>query len=215
MTVQELINAALRTIGVLASGESPSTEESDDSLLALNQLVSSWSAQELPLYQLVKATVTMTGAASYALATRPIRIKSAGVITAAGLQKDVAIVSAEQWAGIVDKSRTGAFADALWYDGGFPTGTVHLTPKPAAGTLELFTYNALTAFDALGDTVTLPPGYERALIFSLALDLAPQFGRAVDPTVAAVAAEAMGAITRTNARVLGSEQTTAPVEAAA
>lgn len=43
MTVQQLINWALRLIGVLAAGESPTTEEGDDALAALNRIIGSWN----------------------------------------------------------------------------------------------------------------------------------------------------------------------------
>src|SRR5215218_8238359 len=108
MTFQQLVNGALRSLGVIASGESPSTEESDDALVALNNLIASWTALGTPIYQLIKDTsVTLSGAASYALSTRPVRIQSASVIAANGTTMPLEIVTAEKWAQIPDKTRTG------------------------------------------------------------------------------------------------------------
>jgi hypothetical protein len=43
MTVQQLINQSLIQLGVIASGESPSSDESADALTALNLMISSWN----------------------------------------------------------------------------------------------------------------------------------------------------------------------------
>ncbi len=63
MTVQQLINAALRTLGVIASGESPSAEESSDGMTALNGIIESWTALGLPIYQITRETFALSGAA--------------------------------------------------------------------------------------------------------------------------------------------------------
>jgi len=211
MTVQELINAALRTIGVLASGESPSSEESADGLAALNQLVASWTAQALPIYQITRESFPLTGALSYTIGTgqtfntvRPIKIKAASVISMNNIAKAVRVVSAEEWATVLDKAATGTFAEVLFYDGGFPSGTIRMAPVPLFGSsLELYSYKPLSQFASLGDSISLPDGYLRALRFNLAVDLAPEFGRVIDPTLAAIANDAKTSIFGLNAAVLG------------
>ena len=122
----------------------------------------------------------MTGAASYALPARPTKIRAASVITAAGLQMPARVILAEEWASIPDKTRTGLFAEVLFFDAGFPTSNVYLTPKPGAGSLELQSYFPLGITFSAGDTVAFPPGYERSLIAALAVDLATEYGRIRD-----------------------------------
>lgn len=203
MTVQELINGALRLIGVIASGESPATEESNDALVAVNDILDSWSAQQLPLYAITKTTVSLTGAASYTLGSHLLRIKSADVITSASVSRPVEVVDSAKWGSILDKSRTGLFAEALFYDAALSSPKVYLSPMPGSGTLEIWSLTELTSFSALSDTVTFPKGYNRALRFALAMELAPEYGRALDPNLAAVAAEAKGTLMKLNAEVLG------------
>lgn len=203
MTVQDLVNKSLQLIGVLAAGETPATAESDDAFAILNTIVSNWTAQQLPLYSVSVQTVTLTGAASYALSTRVSRIKSAQVLAANGTARTPDLIDAARWASVADKTRTGVFAEVLYCDYGFPSATVYLSPKPAAGTLEVFSYTPLTAFGSLGATITLPPGYERALRYALAIELAPEYGRAVGPEILGPAQEAKSAITGLNAVVLG------------
>jgi hypothetical protein len=203
MTVQELIDSAFRKIGVISSGQSASTEENTDALRTLNQLVDSWSAQGVPIFEITRTTVTMTGAAAYALPARPTKIRAASVITAAGLQMPARVILAEEWASIPDKTRTGLFAEVLFFDAGFPTSNVYLTPKPGAGSLELQSYFPIDQFATAGETVAFPPGYERSLVAALAVDLAPEYGRTVPPELAAVATEAMQAIAKLNQDAIG------------
>lgn len=207
MTGQELINSSLRLIGVIASGETPSTEESNDAFVVMNQLLASWSAQQVPCLGLTRATVTMTGASSYALAVRPLRIKSAMWVVG-GVDIEFEVVPSNLFA-------DGRRGRVLFYDGGFTTGTIYLRPAPSTGTLTLETFLPLTAIAALATTINLPPGYERALRFSLALDLCAEFGRPVPESVAAGASESIGAIASLNRQVLGEMPEQQQAEAAA
>lgn len=58
----------------------------------------------------------------------------------------------------------------------------------------LFTFNAVTAFANMGDSVTLPNGWARALQFLTAVDLCPAFERPLGPDLPKLAAEAKAAI---------------------
>lgn len=49
MTPRAVISAALRKIGVIASGEAPTASEFQDSLAALNSMLKSWSGKNLAL----------------------------------------------------------------------------------------------------------------------------------------------------------------------
>lgn len=217
MTVQELINAAMRSIGELASGETPTTEESNDAFATLNNLIASWSDEGVMIPQLAVISHTLTGAASYTIGTggdinttRPLAVKAAAVEGGNGLSRGLRLIDAAEYAAIPDKSRAGALAEVLYYNPTYPLGTIYLWPKPSGATLRLHLYRPLTAFTALNQTIDLPPGYERALRFGLALELAPEFGR--DPNiVAAHAAQAKAALAELNARVLGLPNAIGPV----
>jgi hypothetical protein len=201
-TVQETINASLRLIGVLDSGETPSTSESNDAFSALNQIVGAWSGAGVPIWQTTKDTIPLTGAASYTLAARPIKLKSAHV-TADGISQPAEIVTSERWSQFKDRSLISRWAQELYWDGGYPTGEVRLWPNPASGSLEVYSLKPLTAFASLSSTIDLPPGYEHALKFALAQVLAPEYGSALSPEHAN---EAKAAIAAINAMVLGPPQ---------
>jgi len=49
-TAGEQINRALRLLGVLAEGETTSASVSQDSLMALNQMIDSWNTERLSVF---------------------------------------------------------------------------------------------------------------------------------------------------------------------
>lgn len=185
MTAEDIIDQALLDLGETAAGEVPTDEEHGDGLLKLNQLLDSMNAEHLVVPALtVDGALSLTGAASYTIGTgqtwdtgRPMSVKAANVRTAAKASQAAEIVGAVRWAQIRDHSATGLFAELLYYVPSWPTGTIYLHPMPSGGTLELHSYKPLASFTQLSTNVDLPPGYDRALVFALAADLAPQYGR--------------------------------------
>lgn len=214
VTVQDFVNSTLRLIRVLDSGETPTATESNDALVALNQLISSWSAAGVPIYQESKDIIALSGASLYPLSFRPVRINAAHV-SYSGITFPVAIVPSQVWTQPKDRTATSKFAKELYYDGTFPTGNVYLWPIVSSGsTLELFSLKPLAQFASLGDTINLPSGYEQALRFGLAGVLAPEYGSALPPEVAAGAAAAQSAIAAMNASVISQAPPQAAVPAA-
>jgi hypothetical protein len=218
ITVQELISSALRLIGVLDAGETPSTSESNHAFDTLNQMLQSWSAAGLPVPELTIEPIPLTGATSYALTVRPIAIRAVECFVS-NVAQEVEPYPAERWVQIRDKQLAGTFATAYFYDAAFPVAHIHLWPKPqTGGVLNLYVIRPLAAFSSLSSPISLPPGYEHALRHALAGTLAPEYRSALPPEFAATMAEAKTAIAQLNAQVLGGPRpmatptvTTAPV----
>src|SRR5205085_8249294 len=95
---------------------------------------------------------------------------------------------------------TGNVIQKLYLDNAYPLATASLWPKPTSSStsLELVSLKEISAFAALTDTVSFPPGYERALRFALALDLAPEYGRPITPELIGLAAQAKQSIVSLN-----------------
>ena len=198
MTGQTFITDALVDIGVIAPGETPSTDESNYGLRVVNQLLDSWSAEGLPVFKLSYDLVALNGSASYALVTRPLRIRSANVV-GNGLVTPCQLATAEEWA-----AGAGTVAmPAILPDGAFPTENIKIRPAPTGGSLELHEVLPLTKFANLSDDISMPPGYELAFRRAVGLELAQSFGAKITPETAALAVQAKQAITNLNAKVLG------------
>jgi hypothetical protein len=83
-------------------------------------------------------------------------------------------------------------------DGNAPTLGVNLYPVPtAAHSLVAYSLKPLTAL-AAADTLSLPPGYTRAIRYNLAMELAPEYGKQVDQILMGIASEAKADLKRSN-----------------
>jgi hypothetical protein len=173
-------------------------------LAALNRMISSWSLEGLVIHAVTAetplaltpgdATVSMGTAGD--IATRPISIESAA-IRDGSTDYPIGLITADEYAALSDKSVQG-MPRALYDDGGYPLRTLTLYPVPsAAHSLVLYTKRALTAL-TLDGTVSLPPGYERAIIYNGAVEIAPEYGRAASAEVVSIASEAKRVIKAAN-----------------
>jgi hypothetical protein len=211
MTAQQLIEGALRLIDQLKPGYTASSTDLATCLDALNQMLTAWSAEGLMLYSIAEDNVAITPGSTFYTwgtggninTTRPVKIRSAhhkvGQIT-----MPVRLITVEEWDKIVDRdSVTALFADVIYADGGYPLLKIYPWPKPTGGTLYLHSLKPLTAFAQLSTPVDLPPGYEHALRMNLAVLLAPEFRRPIDPTLPPQAAAAKAALGQINAQMLG------------
>jgi hypothetical protein len=210
ITAQDIITDALTDIGVVMAGESPAAEDSAYGLRVLNRMVDSWASEKLTVLGLGTTTCSLSGAASYTIGTggainvaRPAQIASVVVRLSNGSEKRADPVSPQAWDDIIDKARTGAFADRYYYDNGYPMGIIYLNPMPATGTLEVKHYKVITGFSTLATTVDYPPGYQRALVTNLAIELVPAFQKPASQVLVALALHAKQLVMQSNAEVLG------------
>lgn len=205
-TVRTLLEGALRLAGVLGSGEAMKADEARDALQALNDLIESLNLQHLTN---PRGVVRFDGTCTPALAvhtigaggtfdtTRPVVIERA-TVTLDGLEQPLEVVDSDEWSDIPDKTRTG-LPETLYYEDGYPLGSVHLYPVPdRAYSVALWAWDSLPTYSSINATLSLPPGYARMLRYNLAVELAPEFGFEVRPSVALGAAESLAAIKRAN-----------------
>lgn len=187
-TALNLIEGAARLIGVLNRGENLSADDAADGLISLNDLISSWSNDSLLIYartwenfSLVAGTASyLIGASQTFNTVKPISVVSA-FIREAGSDYPLTIISDEDYENIQTKTTQSNIPRFLNYDNGHPYGTIRLYETPgSANGLHLLTEKVLTNFALTSTTVDLPAGWNRALRYNLALDMAPEFG--VKPT---------------------------------
>jgi DNA-binding transcriptional LysR family regulator len=144
---------------------------------------------------------------------RPARCDSIAVSSGA-YRRQVDLVSAAEWATMLEPSGSPITVPIeLYVDYAYPAVTLNLWPVPATGgTLEVHSLQALTAFAALGDTVTMPPGYEAAVRYNLAVALLPEYPRSEpDPSLLQQAQSYKAALVQLNAanQLLGQPPTVA------
>lgn len=205
----DIIKGALRLIGVLAEGETPEAEDASISLSALNGMLDSWNIEPLLIYQLqVEAFALSPGVGSYSIGAgqvfdtaRPVSIENAFIRDGSGTDTPLVRFEFDRWDDVPNKSAVGQ-PEALTYEPGFPYGQIKLWPAPSsADTLHIRTMKPLNSALTLATTLVLPPGYERAIRFNLAVELAPEFGREAPATVQSVAIDSLRKIKAANSRV--------------
>lgn len=207
-TAQTIIDRALRLIGAIESGESGTAAESADGLIALNAMLDSWSNQRLMAYAMQTVSKAMVaGDASYSIvsagdfnAARPVKVQRA-YMTIDDFDFPVEVIEEAEWYAIGDKTVTSDLVEKVWYNPTVAsyTGTINVWPVPSAtNTLTLVLWVPLTALASLATTVTLPNGWERALAYNLAVEIAPEYGKEASATVQKVARDSLAAIKRRN-----------------
>lgn len=203
-TALELITDAMGEIGAVEAGQSVSAEDAALGLRVLNRLFQRWSNMRLLQPVLDELSVTLTGAASYTLGpggspavTRPLKVLSATYVDTGGLEYPVRIVTREQWDTIPNKADTGTYPECIWYAAEVTNGIVYAYPKASSGALKLDVLTNMQAL-ALSGTLTLPDGYESAIVPTLADDLAPHYSKATPADVRRRATGAVRALKRTN-----------------
>lgn len=212
MTGRDLISASLRVLGALASGDSLGAQEAKDGLDSLNRLFGTWSAENLMIYSkgsevfaLISGTQTYTmGPGGMFDTVRPAHIESAFLrMSSSNPASDVPlrILSQDEWAAITIKTLQSTIPSALYSEGSNPLETLNLWPVPSqANSLVIYSTKPLTSIATLDTVITLPPGYERALVFNLAVDLSPEYGRAISDVIAGNAIESKASLKRANYR---------------
>jgi hypothetical protein len=204
-TAEDIIKLALKSIGVLGSGQSPSAEDADDALSALQDLIASWSAENLMVYYieeqenftLVSGTPSYTiGSAGDFNTTRPTEIVGA-FVRVSDRDYPVEIVDANTYRKRPLKSQANT-PYYLYYNPDYPLGDVYVYPA-GDGELYIDSIKPLEEPSAVSDDMTFPEGYNRALRFNLAVDLAPEYGRQVSPELRVLAKESKQTIKRRSA----------------
>ena len=204
-TALTVISDALKEIGVLAEGDTPTASMADDALRALNRLMGMLSNDQAFAYYPNLVQRPLTGESSFTVGPtgdvvtdRPIKIETA-TVDRQGITYPVTVVDNQKWDSIVYKAVQGANTTVVWYEGTYPNGIVHVWPVATGCTLNLRVINVVVAFPSLSTDVLLPPAYEEALIKNLAVNISPQYPTgSLQPQTISAARAALKKINRTN-----------------
>jgi len=211
----------MRKIGVLAAGEPLPANEGDDALKVFAQMVDAWTNETLliPVVSVVTHQLTINQS-SYTIGVypepkpdplpdnhietaRPVKILSSFIRDQYDTDYLVTPMAVTTFSGISRKTnesrpsyiymREGWPLNELIFDSlPYDSETLHLEViQPLSGILPIA---------CLTEVISLPPGYERALIYNLCLDLADEWGKQVSNTIAIHATEGKKWLKRNNYR---------------
>jgi len=220
-TVADLITEAMLDLNAIAPAETITTAEQTDAFMRLNQMLATWSNEQAMVYKVYHQSFALTAAlATYTVGTAgsmvstadPVRITGAAGVSG-NFRSPCKLLSFDQFEAQVNdgQSTTAILPSVVAADNAYPSINIKVWPTPSAGGNLLLDYwAALTAFSAVSDVISMPPGYENAIQSNLALLLYPQYGtRTTDNRLASIAAMAKSskdAIIAKNAAIFGMGQ---------
>jgi hypothetical protein len=197
-TAGDQINGALRLIGQLAEGETPSAATSQDALTAMNQMIDSWSIERLAVFS-TQDQVFMwpPGAISRTLGptgdfvgNRPVLLDDSTYFRdpANNISFGIKILNQQQYNGIAVKTVTSTYPQVIWVNMTYPDIEMYIYPVPTK-VLEwhFVSVSELTQPATLATVLSFPPGYLRAFRYCLACEIAAEFGVEPSPQVSRIA----------------------------
>jgi hypothetical protein len=194
-TTGDMITFVLRASNINGVGQTPLAEDSNTGLQFMNWLMSQWRKKRWMVWNLPSTSLVSTGANSYSIGPggdydlpRPDRIHAAwcrmqpfGGPNPVDIPLSI-IEAKEDWAGITIKDLKSIPA-AVFYDSGFPMGSIYFWPVPPGGIYEmhLVTKAPLPTYTTLTDPLALPDEYEEALMWSLCVRMQLAYGLPTNP----------------------------------
>ncbi len=181
MIIREVINGALRKLGVYASGENASSSEAQDALTQVNRMLSNWSMLPGYLNDFAYDTLTLTsGVSGYSFGSggdidtpRPTKILEFSIND--GLDYPVKELSRQAYTKITDKAITGRPYSFLYLPY-FPLSSFILYPTPdKAYTLRINSNKPLIQYATSSDDFGLPLEYAEAIEWNLTMRLLPEY----------------------------------------
>lgn len=176
MTRDNIIYRALRIVGVLSDGDTPTSDQVTNAATALNAMVKRWQNEHIFLWTKLDQSITLAdGTASYATSSYNINaLESAFIRDANNIDTPLQMLTYLDYLKIEDKA-TEAQPVAIAFDNNL-AGKVYLWPVPDKEyTLHAVFIKLLADFDAAGDNPDAKVGWLDALVYGLADSLADEY----------------------------------------
>jgi hypothetical protein len=220
-TALQLITQALKVLGVIAQGETPTNEDLQDGLVTLNGMISSWATERLIISSTLRHVFALVpGQRDYTIGlgadfniARPNWLPYAGLILnnqQPPIEIPLEIITVKDWWLVAIKDLTSTQPTTLYYDFAQPEegsnagyGTIAFWPVPQiAYDIALYLPAGLLQFADAATPYTLGDGYAIAIAYNLARLLARPNGVAPPADVVDDARRFKAAIKRVNGRLV-------------
>lgn len=192
------IVGAMRLLGVLAEGETPSAETANDALFALRQMIDSWDTERLSVFSTQdqvfswpsgERTRTLGPTGDF-VGLRPVLLDDSTYFRdpQTNVSYGIKFINQQQYNGIAVKTVTSTYPQVIFTNMTYPDIEMVIYPVPLR-LLEwhFISVEKLTQPALLSTEMSFPPGYLRAFRYNLACELAPEFGVEPSPTVSRIA----------------------------
>lgn len=192
---RQIIDEALRLLGNLQEGDSPSTARASEALNALNMMLKTWGASGR-LWLMTEGSLTLiAGQAAYSLAVGIRRVTSVRRLTA-GLETPLEPRSRQQYFDLPNKTSTGT-PNSYYFDPQRSARTLYVWPTAetlvAANTTLPYTYvRFIEDCDSLDNDPDAPTEWLETIVYNLAVRLGPRYGAIDNKEFGEIKAHALG-----------------------
>ncbi len=223
-TAGDLIKSAMRVIGVIGKSETPSTDEMQDGLQAMQMMLSSWAVKGLLVRAMVMDSYALTvGQAAYTVGLGigtdfstavPLKINSAYARDSSGIDSPVGIWTMTEYGKLTDKSTARGRPVLLAYDPGNAQqatrqGIINVYRIPdVVYTLFFESLKFFTEFVAITDTYTFEGQYDEPIKYNLAIRIYREYhqhGKPIPTDILQLAKDSLGVVENLNSETPVSE----------
>lgn len=205
--VIDIINQALKDIGVIGDGQTANDEQVTGAFDTLNQMLGQWQVDNLHIYAQKEVVLTLTGAQQYTVGTggainiiRPVKI-DACFWRKGGIDYPMEVMNAfEDYEQLTFKA-LGSIPRAVYYLPSYPMGALYVYPQANQGELHLVMRTDLPTYATAADSFALPPEYASAVRYSLGELLAAENSTPLRPDLAGLAKKGRAVLRRANTRI--------------
>lgn len=221
-TALDCIQDSLEKIGVYAPGETITDADAERCLTVLNNMIDSWSNENLTCFAFYEQGIPLqVGKNRYTIgqqapampapdivATRPLRIVNgpgaAFLLDTNFNRYPVDVVPQDYWNMIWNLVAVNSnLPNILFYDPQYPYGILNVFPMPNTGNYTMYFdyWEPFSTFGNLTASLSLPPGYEKAIKDCLAIEVGPYFkpdSWVPSPILLQIAAKSKGNVKRGN-----------------
>jgi hypothetical protein len=207
-TATNLIVSALRKISSNRPGAGIDGNEAIAALDALNFMLQSWSDDGLLVpFRTIESFSLVVGQASYTIGTggnfsttRPDIINDIWYRDANNIDVMLKEITRKQYDEFPLKTQQG-IPCYYFYDTQYPLAKLYIYPTAdTANTLYIDSEKPFTALTSTASTINLPGQYNEAIIYNLAVRLAPEYGYPLTDDVRALAMQTLSGIRSLNAK---------------
>lgn len=223
LTVGQSISEALHELGVSALGEPDQPEYVAIGQTRVNWVLDAWKVDRLMIFQVLRQLYTLTPTtasytigpgATWEIATRPLAIVRAGFVNTAvnpsePLETPIHVYTDEEWAAIGLKTLTSTIVWGIWYETSWkltaPVGSGKIFVYPILTSTAQIALYLPVAMDEVADdenglavVMYMPPGYRRAFVTSMAMEMADAMRIEPKPSLVAKWKLAMKTVKKSN-----------------
>lgn len=186
----QVITGALRKLGVLPSGGTPTSAQISDASDALNAIVKAFQADGMPLWKINSTAFTVTsGTSTYVIgpsltvnAPKPLRVIHAFYTVSGSVPVSMNVYNRYDFFELPISTTITGVPVNLYYQPLRTSGSIKLWPTPSDSTtvITIHYQSPYEDMDAATDDFDFPSEWIMALIYNVAWALSPEFG--VPPT---------------------------------